>query len=392
MQRIVDKKSWGLLVALCLTILFGLGGCKTLIDTSEKSRSVKDREQISSNSYIHLEVGRCPESIEPADFNGDGLIDLAVVGHGASDIRFFWGRNGRKFETGPVLGEALVGYHPGMARAVDWNGDGRQDLILAAEGRIEVQYWKNSDTGLHLEATFKVPSPPVGIVVEDLDHDGLWDLVLGPYSGSSVYILWGKAKFKFEIQVLKAAPTPTYVHVADWNSDGWKDILWSEWDTGPVKLALNLKKRHFDQRVLRFRPDMLDAPRSITTADLDGDGALDAIVPLETGLGALILYGDGKDFVRDIERIPAPDWGFRWATAVSERPDRPAMMALAEEGRIYVYTRKPEGSWYIKELSAGSVPLDLSFVDLDQDGYLDLIFINQAGSSAGIYYGPFNTL
>jgi hypothetical protein len=68
------------------------------------------------------------------------------------------------------------------------------------------------------------------------------------------------------------------------------------------------------------------------------------------------------------------------------------MMALAEEERIYVYIRKPEGSWDIKKLSAGSVPLDLSFVDMDQDGYLDLIFINQAESSAGIYYGPFNTL
>jgi hypothetical protein len=117
--------------------------------------------------------------------------------------------------------------------------------------------------------------------------------------------------------------------VADWNSDGWKDILWAEWDSGPVKLALNLKKRHFDQLILRFRPDELDYSRSLTTADLDGDEALDAIVPLETGLAALILYGDGKDSIRDIERVPAPAWGFRWAAAVSEKSDKQAMMALA---------------------------------------------------------------
>ena len=33
MQRIVDKKSWGLFAAVCLTVLVGLGGCKTLLQT-----------------------------------------------------------------------------------------------------------------------------------------------------------------------------------------------------------------------------------------------------------------------------------------------------------------------------------------------------------------------
>jgi hypothetical protein len=384
-KKSVNNQSLCLLTALFIVALFVLAGCGKSIKGSEEGKSL-------SVSYVELEVGRAPESIEAADFNTDGLMDLAVVGHGASDIRFFWGKKNREFELGPVLGEDLVGYHPGMARAVDWNGDGRKDLILAAEGLCQVQYWENAPSGWQLKASFKAPCAPVGLVVEDLDHDGHWDLVLGPYSGSSVYILWGKPEFQFDIQVLKAAPTPIYVHVADWNSDGWKDILWAEWDTGPVKLALNLKNREFRQQVLRVRPKRLDSPRSVTTADVDGDGAMDAIVPLETGLSALILYGDGKDSVREIKRITAPDWGFRWAAAVSAESDRPAMIALAEELRICVYFKSGDESWHYKELPAGSVPLDLNFVDMDRDGHLDLIFINQAESSAGVHYGPFINL
>ena len=35
---------------VCLTVLVGLGGCKTLADPSEKSSAVKDRERIHSNA------------------------------------------------------------------------------------------------------------------------------------------------------------------------------------------------------------------------------------------------------------------------------------------------------------------------------------------------------
>jgi hypothetical protein len=79
-----------------------------------------------------------------------------------------------------------VGYHPGMAGSVDWNCDGRPDLILACEGRKEVQYWENRPGGLVKSAVFKVPFGPVGIAVSDLDGDGRLDIVLGPYSGNRV--------------------------------------------------------------------------------------------------------------------------------------------------------------------------------------------------------------
>jgi hypothetical protein len=64
------------------------------------------------------------------------------------------------------------------------------------------------------------------------------------------------------------------------------------------------------------------------------------------------------------------------------------MVGLGEEGRNYVAARSGEGKWNLKELTAGSLPRDLQFVDIDQDGYLDLLFVNVAGSTMGIHYGP----
>ncbi len=382
-----------LLLFLSVLIISISYGCKKNISSSISSVAAVPEKKVAQPIFTPLETGRAPDSIEPADFNGDGFYDLAIVDHGTNDLRFYWGRPGRTFEPGPVLGEDKVGYHPRMARAVDWDRDGRPDLILAGEGQNNVQYWHNGKDGWTLEGIFPVGSP-AGLVVEDLDQDGQWDIIVGPYYGGDITILWGQKDFSFAVQKIKAAPTPTYIHVTDWNEDNLKDILWAEWDTGPVKVALNKGNRNFSIKELRPKPKKLDAPRSITTSDIDGDGHIDAIVPLEVGLAALILYGDGRGGVKNTETIDAPDWGFRHAAAIPATDKSGPLLALAEEGRICLYSKKPGiHSWQlIKELKAGSVPLDLKFFDLDMDGHLDLLFVNQAQSSGGIYYGPFKAM
>jgi hypothetical protein len=105
-------------------------------------------------------------------------------------------------------------------------------------------------------------------------------------------------------------------------------------------------------------------------------------------MGALLLYGDGKGGVASTDKIPAPVWGYSGIAAVSAGGNHPAMVGLGEEGRNFIAVRSGEGKWNLKELTAGSLPLDLQFVDIDQDGYLDLLFVNSAGSTMEIHYGP----
>ena len=375
----------------CIGIILALSGCTGIGQSSSPGPGLRTSGQGEGlTSHVRLDTGRVPYSVTAADFDCDGYTDLAVIGHGAGDIRIYRGRKDRRFGPGPIYPEAEVGYHPGMARPVDWNRDGRPDLIVAGEGRKEVQYWENRPGGLVKSAVFKVPFGPVGIAVSDLDSDGRRDIVLGPYSGDRIYVLWGlNEPFRFEIRQLEAAPTPMYVHVADWDGDGRQDILWAEWDVGSICVAMNRGDRTFEKRYLRLKPEERnDAPRTVVTADLDGDGNLDAIAPLETGKGALLLYGDGKGGVALTDKIPAPVWGYSGIAAVSAGGNHPAMVGLGEEGRNFIAVRSGESKWDLKELDAGSLPRDLQFVDIDQDGYLDLLFVNSAGSTMEIHYGP----
>ncbi len=391
LDRVEVQKCHLKICIFCIGIILTLSGCAWIgMSSSPGSDLGASRQGDGLTSHVRLDTGRVPYSVTAVDFDCDGYTDLAAIGHGASDLRIYWGRKDRRFEPGPIYPETDVGYHPGMARSVDWNCDGRPDLILACEGRKEVQYWENRPGVMVKSAVFKVPFGPVGIAVWDMDSDGHLDIVLGPYSGDRVYVLWGlEEPFRFEIQKLETALTPMYVHVADWDGDGRQDILWAEWGVGSICVAMNRGDRTFERRYLRLKPKKRnDAPRTVVTADLDGDGNLDAIAPLETGMGALLLYGDGKGGVASTDKIPAPVWGYSGIAAVSAGGNHPAMVGLGEEGRNFIAVRSGEGKWNLKELTAGSLPLDLQFVDIDQDGYLDLLFVNSAGSTMEIHYGP----
>ena len=370
-----------------------MAGCATLENKKGPGSGPGGRPLLPSD--ITLETGQDPYGIAVADFNGDGVKDIAVVSHAPGDLRIYWGRTGRRFDAGPVYKE--VGFHPGMPAAYDWDGDGRPDLIIACEGLHEVQYWKNMGASFKKEASFPVPCDPVGIAVADLDGDGRPDIVLAPYSGDKIFILWnkgGRGEFKFDIQTIDAGGRdPMYVSLGDWNGDGRPDIFWAINTNDSLYVAVNKGERRFERRLLykskKIYPTRL-SPRSLSMVKLNENGEVAAIAPLETGNGALVIHGDGKGNVTRTEIIQAPAWGYRGIGVMDAAKGRPALVGLGEEGKVFVFKLNDNGTWIGgKALPAGSLPLDLQFHDLDGDGRPDLIFVNSAGSTLGIDYGPF---
>jgi hypothetical protein len=92
---------------------------------------------------LTFDAGQKPQSLAVGDFNGDGLLDLAVAGAGGT--RVLLGNGDGTFQT------TTVGYATGSSIGVavgDFNGDGLPDLAVTA---------------------------PVSNLVEILDNDGnLW--------------------------------------------------------------------------------------------------------------------------------------------------------------------------------------------------------------------------
>jgi hypothetical protein len=170
-----------------------------------------------------------------ADFNGDGILDLAVLD--VSDelpvVRVFLGS-----AEGFSGGNALVTDIPlgGVAfTAADFNGDGQQDIAFVYNpdaGGGAVLILTGNGTGFFTSGTPLALANPVSaaIVTADFNEDGKLDLATG------TYILLGNGDGTFETPI-NFGGTAQVLATGDFNGDGRPDLV----AEGPSEVAILLQ-------------------------------------------------------------------------------------------------------------------------------------------------------
>ena len=227
-----------------------------------------------------------------ADVNGDGHLDLVVAHDGRGDIYLGDGSGalsrGASFPAGPTPGHIIV---------ADINGDGSLDLVIAnhdtpyvtllfgdAEGRFEAA--PNSPLSLDV-----VPHPHV-VAAEDVNRDGVLDLIIDSRDSRSLFILQGIGAGVFRAKVTSVPVGGAPYHgftVGDINGDGLIDLATP--NENGVGVVLNSSTRD----VAFGRPSVIDAisPFAVGLGDLNGDGRLDLISASESAPQIEVFSGDG---------------------------------------------------------------------------------------------------
>ena len=276
----------------------------------------------------HLEVAPTKNeiNIHPADFNGDGFIDLAL----------HWGR---------------YDYERGRSRVYFGQGGGRaheaQSFTNANSNRATRR--PKSDQGLTLAATnFTEVTEAAGLRedglaikgVGDANQDGQLDLIVLENGRPELYLNDGTGKFARKpgaFAGMEAASKPRYVSwglavVTDFDNDGVADILWNGrnflWlfrGTGGGSFAYMNKAWGVEDTSAASVDD------GLCFGDIDGDGALDII----GYTGSLVGQHQLKVYHNE---LPARNWlRVRLTGAGGNRCAAGAKIRITERGRALLW-------------------------------------------------------
>ena len=208
-----------------------------------------------------------------ADFNGDGIPDLAIIGGAIEPFVLIWLGNG----DGTFRQRALV-VGPQYALSCgtgDLNGDGKADLVVQEEACAG--YYCSDATAIYLgngDGTFEWAGytyPNVGYwapVITDLNGDGKQDIAAG--GGDDAWVALGNGDGTFGMPASYGAGFAGSIAFGDFNHDGKKDLAAN--GAGTVDILLGNGDGTFQPQIQFVTGGCSSA---VVAADFNGDGKPD---------------------------------------------------------------------------------------------------------------------
>jgi hypothetical protein len=232
-----------------------------------------------------ITVGAFPRFAAAADFNGDGILDLAVTNYNDNTVSILLGRGDLTFESHV---DYAAGSNPVKPVPVDLNNDGNLDIAVTDQGGGFSTLIGRGDGTFSYGAARSVSSSPFGLAVADLNGGGRQDLVIAALSEVLVYLGAGGGGFDSGTHYAIFG-TPAEVALGDFNSDGKLDAAVSNETGGAAALLLGNGDGTL-QPALQY-PSGMD-PIGIVASDFNNDGRLDLALTDQFGGGVSVLLQD----------------------------------------------------------------------------------------------------
>lgn len=379
------------------------------------------------------------DGVKMADVNGDGFPDLVTgfeeggisriyINPGFAKSKEYW-----KFVELPTpdVEDAVL---------VDLDNDGNVDLVTASEGNTnqirfhwapnwgDVEHSNSGKWKTHIVPATTDLSAWMFVVPIDMDGKNGVDLIVGSKrkkgetGNDKAVVGWLQSPEnprdigEWKFHVLTTAGWIMSMEIRDMDGDGHSDIVISDrknssrtgirWLKNPGKGSSEL----YEPWSSHFVADNLEEPMFHSSADLDGSGEMEIIVPdLYKGL-AILTQKDDPMKHWDKHLIPYPNWaGNRGKAVVAGDVNLDGkidlVLSFEEEGKvssipyeIYKTTgrysviwgsfeRHPiSGSWSFNKVSGlKGRKFDLvNLIDLDGDGDLDVITTDENEEETGL--------
>jgi hypothetical protein len=214
-----------------------------------------------------------------ADFNGDGIPDLAVIDSDNSVVDILLGKGDGTF-TSETTNPPISGT-PNYFAAGDFNGDGKTDLaVQEGDGTIAILLG-NGDGTFAASGSVNSGSSGSPIAVADFNNDGNLDIAVaaGAGPGESVNVFTGNGNGTFNPPSSgpsSGSTSVTWIQVADFNQDGAPDAVLAD-SSGSATVFLNNGDGLLNESFLVVSGLNVPYYLEVGVGDLNGDGYPDIV-------------------------------------------------------------------------------------------------------------------
>lgn len=294
--------------------------------------------QFASSS---LTTGGGPAAVAVGDFNGDSKPDIVVANSLSHNLSLFINTGlGTFFAPQTIaLGATDV---PAALAADDFDGDGRVDIAIANQVTNTVTILKNlAGNNFSIGAPVSVGAKPTSLSAGRLDGDADVDLIVTNGDGNSVSVLLNNGSGLFAVgstPVLGSGTNPSASSLTDIDNDGDLDVVVASRSTDSLRFLTNADNGTYTTGATINAGGQ--APVALTSADLNADGFVDIAVAnngTTSGSSVAVHLSNGKG------------------------------------GFLSPVT-----------FSGGAKPIAIQAADIDSDGALDLVVLNQDASALSI--------
>jgi hypothetical protein len=243
-----------------------------------------------------------------ADFNGDGILDMAVGNACGNSVSILFGNGDGTFTAGPTLS---VGLQPTGIAVADFNHDGNADLAVEDFGDATVYVFLGDGTG-GFTLSQVIPALgccPLWITTADLFDHGKLDLALSfkTFTGGFLTILSGNGDGTFATSGLTIdlppGSQPTAIAIGDFNGDNKLDLAVTDVILNEVHILLGTGTTFTFGEVVPTE----DNPAPVALGDYNGDGILDMAVANLYENSVSMFQGNGDGTFTEVNTFDVDD-------------------------------------------------------------------------------------